>query len=155
LRDYQVAASGEPDVAIVLGLEHYVSGNKEQAPMSYLIATPEMMAAAATDVAAIGSSLSEANAAAAAPTMGVLAAGADDVSAAIASMFTQHAAAYQGLSAQATAFHAQFVQTLHSAEAAYANTEIANVQQCLLNAINTPAHAMTGRPLIGTGGGGF
>ena len=43
--------------------------------MSFLIAAPEMLAAAATDVASIGSTISEANAAAAAPTTGVLAAG--------------------------------------------------------------------------------
>jgi len=36
--------------------------------MSYLIAAPDMLAASATEVAGIGSSLSEANAAAAAPT---------------------------------------------------------------------------------------
>ena len=52
--------------------------------MSYVIAAPEMIAAAATDLANIGSSLSEANAAAAAPTTGVLAAAEDEVSAAIA-----------------------------------------------------------------------
>ena len=42
--------------------------------MSYVIAAPDMLAAAAADVAGIGSSLSAANAAAAAPTTGVLAA---------------------------------------------------------------------------------
>ena len=58
--------------------------------MSYVVVPPEMVAAAATDLANIGSSLSEASAAAAAPTMGVLAAGADEVSAAIAALFTAH-----------------------------------------------------------------
>jgi hypothetical protein len=37
-----------------------------RAAMSYVVAVPEMLAAAASDVAGIGSSLSEANAAAAA-----------------------------------------------------------------------------------------
>ena len=45
--------------------------------MSSLIAVPEMLAAAATDVASIGSTISAANASAAAPTTGMLAAGAD------------------------------------------------------------------------------
>lgn len=72
--------------------------------MSYVVVPPEMVAAAATDLANIGSVLSEANAAAAAPTIGVLAAGADDVSAAIAALFTAHGQAYQALSAQAAAF---------------------------------------------------
>jgi hypothetical protein len=45
--------------------------------MSYLIAAPEFVSAAATDLARIGSAVSSANAAALAPTSGVLAAGAD------------------------------------------------------------------------------
>lgn len=55
--------------------------------MSYVLATPEMVAAAANNLAQIGSTLSAANAAALAPTTGVLAAGADEVSAAVASLF--------------------------------------------------------------------
>ncbi len=42
--------------------------------MSYVIAAPELLAAAASDVAGIGSSLSAANAAATAPTTSVVAA---------------------------------------------------------------------------------
>lgn len=51
--------------------------------MSYVIAAPETLAAAATQVAGIGSMLHAANAAAARSTTGKLAAGADEVSAAI------------------------------------------------------------------------
>lgn len=61
--------------------------------MSYVLATPEMVAAAANNLAQIGSTLSAANAAALAPTTGVLAAGADEVSAAVASLFSGHAQA--------------------------------------------------------------
>lgn len=56
--------------------------------MSYVLATPEMVAAAANNLAQIGSTLSAANAAALAPTTGVLAAGADEVSAAAATAST-------------------------------------------------------------------
>ncbi|WP_152316211.1 PE family protein, partial [Mycobacterium tuberculosis] len=52
--------------------------------MSLVIVTPETVAAAASDVARIGSSIGAANAAAAGSTTSVLAAGADEVSAAIA-----------------------------------------------------------------------
>ena len=97
--------------------------------MSFLIAAPEMMAAAATDAARIGSTISEANASAAVPTTGVLAAGADEVSAAIASLFSGHAEAYQALSAKASAFHQQFVQLLNGGAASYAQTEAANAEQ--------------------------
>ncbi|AIH46685.1 PE family protein, partial [Mycobacterium tuberculosis] len=48
--------------------------------MSFVIANPEMLAAAATDLAGIRSAISAATAAAAAPTIQVAAAGADEVS---------------------------------------------------------------------------
>ncbi|ORC14153.1 hypothetical protein B1T46_28795, partial [Mycobacterium kansasii] len=119
--------------------------------MSLVIAMPEMVALAATDLTSIGSTISSANAAAAVSTTGLLAAGADEVSATIASLFSQHAAEYQALSAQVVAFHSQFVQTLNSGAAAYAGAEAANVQQNLLDLINQPFLALTGRPLIGNG----
>jgi hypothetical protein len=56
--------------------------------MSYLVVVPEFVASAATDLSRVGSALSAARAAAAAPTTGVLAAGADEVSAAVASLFS-------------------------------------------------------------------
>jgi hypothetical protein len=62
--------------------------------MSYVIAAPDMLAATAADVAGIGSSLSAANAAAAASTTRVIAAGGDEVSAAIASLFSSHGTAF-------------------------------------------------------------
>lgn len=56
--------------------------------MSYVLAAPEVFAAAASDVAGIGSSLSAANVAAAVSTTGVLTAAGDEVSAAIAALFS-------------------------------------------------------------------
>ena len=81
--------------------------------MSYVIAAPEMMAAAAADLATIGSDLSAAHTAAAAQTTGMLAAAEDEVSAAIAALFSAHGQGFQALGAQAAAFHAQFVQALN------------------------------------------
>ncbi|WP_016720276.1 PE domain-containing protein, partial [Mycobacterium tuberculosis] len=46
--------------------------------MSFVVAAPEVVVAAASDLAGIGSAIGAANAAAAVPTMGVLAAGADE-----------------------------------------------------------------------------
>ncbi|WP_142361371.1 PE family protein, partial [Mycobacterium ostraviense] len=94
--------------------------------MSFVLASPEALAAAAADVVGIGSSLRSANAAAAAPTTAVLAAGADEVSAAVASLFSGHGQAYQSLSSQMTAFHDQFVQALNSSSGAYATAEATN-----------------------------
>lgn len=59
--------------------------------MEFVSAAPEFVSAAAADLANIGSTISAANAAALAPTSGVLAAGADEVSAMIAWLFGAHA----------------------------------------------------------------
>jgi len=69
-----------------------------------VIAAPEMMVSAATDLASIGSTLNVANAAAPAPTTGILVAAEDEVSAAIAALFSAHGQGFQALTAQAAAF---------------------------------------------------
>ncbi|MEK0622467.1 PE family protein, partial [Mycobacterium ulcerans] len=128
--------------------------------MSYVIAAPEMLAGAATDLAGIGAALQSANGAAAAPITGVLAAGADEISAAVAALFSGHALDYQALSTQMAGFHQQFVTALNSAGASYAAAEAASanplqaVEQQLLGVINAPTQALLGRPLIGDGTAG-
>ncbi|ORV46288.1 PE domain-containing protein [Mycobacterium conspicuum] len=96
--------------------------------MSYVIAAPEFMTAAATDLANVASSLNEATAAAAPSTTGVAVAAADEVSAAVATLFSRHAEAFQAVSARAAAFHAQFVRALNTAGDAYMAAEVANSQ---------------------------
>ena len=117
----------------------------------WVIAAPEYVAAAASDLANIGSSLSTANVAALVPTSGVLAAGADEVSAMIAALFSSHAQAYQALSAQAASFHAQFVQLMNTGASQYALAEAANasplletVGQGAAGAVNSSVQALTG-----------
>ena len=94
--------------------------------MSFVTAQPEALAAAAGTLQAIGTGLSAQNAAAAAPTTGVVPAAADEVSALTAAQFAAHAQMYQAVSAQASAIHEQFVNTLHSSSGSYAITEAAN-----------------------------
>src|ERR1700758_822647 len=105
--------------------------------MSFVIAAPEIMTAAATDLANVASTLSEANAAAAMPTPAL----------------------------RAAPFHDQFVHKLSACAESYAVAECFNVadftanpaqtiQQDLLNAINAPFLTLTGRPLIGNGANG-
>ena len=53
----------------------------------------------------------------------MLAAAADEVSTAVAALFSGHGQAFHALSSQAAAFHAQFVQNMTSGGAAYAGTE--------------------------------
>jgi hypothetical protein len=94
--------------------------------MSYLIAAPEMMTSAAADLATIGSNVSAAHMVAAARTVAVVPAAADEVSASIAHMFSQHAASYQALAGQAAAFQEQLVQHLTAGVFSYAATEAVN-----------------------------
>jgi triacylglycerol lipase len=94
--------------------------------VSYVVALPEMMSAASTEVASIGSAVTTANQGVASATTGVLAAAEDEVSAAIAAFFSAHGQGYQALSAQVASFHEQFVQTLGGAAGAYAAAEAAN-----------------------------
>lgn len=119
--------------------------------MSFVIVAPEALMSVASEVAGIGSALNAANAAAAAPTTGVLAAAADEVSAAMAALFGAHAQEYQRLSAQAAGFHAQFVQALNAGVNSYASAEAANasplqaVEQQVLGLINgRPSSAWVG-----------
>ncbi len=55
--------------------------------MSFVFATPGVLATATTDLASIGSALSAANLTAAGPTTALPAAAADEVSAAVAALF--------------------------------------------------------------------
>jgi PE family len=113
--------------------------------MSYVNAAPEYVAAAATDLANIGSTISSANTAAMGPTSGVLAAGADEVSATVAALFDAHAQVYQALSAQAAYFHEQFVQLLNVGASHYALAEAANasplqtIEQGVLSVADAPS----------------
>src|SRR6516225_7306885 len=133
--------------------------------MSYLVAVPEVLGTAATDLASLGSTISSANAAAATRTTGMLAAAEDEVSAAIAAVFSAHGRGFQALGAQAAAVHEQFVLALTAGAGSYVGAEAANVaaftanpaqsiQQDLLSLINAPFVALTARPPIGNGANG-
>ena len=110
--------------------------------MAFLIATPERLAFAASSLEDINSTLSAANAAATAPTTGILAAAADEVSDAIAELFNTQAFGYQLASAQASAFHARLVTALTAGADLYASAEaggassLQNVGQQLANLVN-------------------
>lgn len=95
--------------------------------MSFVTTQPEMLITTAGTLAGLGSALSAHNAAAAAPTTGVIAPATDEVSAQTAASLAGHAQTYQAVSAQAAAIHQQFVATLTSNANSYADTEAANV----------------------------
>ncbi|QUR67430.1 PE family protein [Mycobacterium spongiae] len=117
--------------------------------MSFVRMSPDLVTAAAGDLAGIRSLLGEANAAAAALTTGGLAPAADGVSMIVAEVFGAHAQEYQGLSAQMGAFHDEIIRLMNGSVAAYLSTELANAEQAVVNAVNAPAQALLGSPLIG------
>jgi hypothetical protein len=94
--------------------------------MSFVTADPESLTSAAESLTGIGSAISTQNAAAAAPTTGVVPAAADEVSALTAAQFAAHAEMYQAVSARAAAIHELFVSTLAASAGSYAAAEAAN-----------------------------
>ncbi|WP_186243549.1 PE family protein, partial [Mycobacterium simulans] len=119
--------------------------------MSIMLVSPEALEAATAQLQHIGSTLGTANAAATAQITAVVGAGADEVSAAVAALFSQQGQAYQRLSVEAAAFHGRFIQALNGSASAYAAAEAASVEQMLLDALNAPTQLLLGRPLIGDG----
>jgi hypothetical protein len=105
------------------------------------------LAAAAGNLQAIGSAITAHNAAAAAPTTGVVPAAADEVSALQATQFGAYGNLYQQVSAQAAAIHEMFVNTLGASADSYGATEAAN----------TVAAGSSGSGLLGllTGNGSY
>ncbi|OBJ54334.1 PE family protein [Mycobacterium sp. 1423905.2] len=96
--------------------------------MSFLFADTPFVAAAAGDLASIGTSISSASNSIASVTTAVIPAGLDEVSASIAALFGAHGQAYQALSQQAALFHEQFVQAMSAGAQAYASAEALNIQ---------------------------
>ena len=128
--------------------------------MSFISVNTDVVASAATHLESIGTTISDAHAAAAALTTELVPAAEDEISAAIVKVFGTCAQDFYGLAAQAAAFHDGFIQALNAGVGSYVAAEGANaaamlqtVQQGLAGAINAPAEALLGRPLIGTGAG--
>ncbi|GAB3021810.1 PE family protein [Mycobacterium bourgelatii] len=111
---------------------------------------PEIVAGAASELAEIGAAIGSANASAAAPTTQVLAAAADEVSTAIAALFSTNAQQFQSLANQALNFHDGFVKLLNNSAAQYLSTELTNAQQTLANTLNAPIQNLLGQLAIGS-----
>jgi PE family len=112
------------EISLHLAISWPVS-TKEQS-MSFVSIVPEMLSAAAGNLQSIGSAVSARNAAALAPTTGLVPAAADEVSALTAMQFAAHAQMYQVVSGQAAAMHQMFVSVLAASAGSYATTEAAN-----------------------------
>jgi PE family len=110
--------------------------------MSYVIAAPEMMTSTAADLATVGSDLSTVHAAAAVPTIALVPAAADEVSADVAHLFSRYAEDFHGLAGRATAFHEQFAPHLTASVHSYAGAEAANT--ALLHPLTAKVSAIGG-----------
>ncbi|WP_136623258.1 PE family protein, partial [Mycobacterium attenuatum] len=122
--------------------------------MSFLMVAPGSVAEAASSLVTIGSAVGAANVTAAAATTQLAAAAGDEVSAAIAALFSTYGRQYQQLSAQVASAQDEFVRALNGGAAAYVATEFANAEQAVLGVLNAPTQALLGRPLIGDGADG-
>jgi hypothetical protein len=120
--------------------------------MSYVNVAPGMVAATAEGVSSIGTTLSEVNGAAAVSTTNVLAAGADEVSVAITSLFNGHAQLYQELAARAAAFHQQFTRALAAAGNLYREAEQANNMALVTRIENATGITSLFEAVFGNGG---
>jgi PE family len=94
--------------------------------MSFVTTQPAALAASAGELQGVGFLVNSGNAAAAAPTTGVVPSAADEVSALTAMQFAAHAEIYQQISAHAALIHQQFVAALTMSSGSYADTEAAN-----------------------------
>ncbi len=112
--------------------------------MSFLVLAPDVLETAAADVARIGSAVTAGHLAAAVPTTELAAAGADEVSEAIAALFGAHAQEYQAAAARAAAYSEQFVRALSAATASYSATEAS-----IATSMQGPLAAATAAPLAG------
>ncbi|MDT5221367.1 MAG: hypothetical protein QOF15_3472 [Mycobacterium sp.] len=94
--------------------------------MSYVVAQPPGLTAAATELTGIGSVIDAAAVAAAAPTTGIMSAAADEVSAAIANLFGGFGLEFQTISSQFGGLYEGLVQRLTTTVEYYANAESIN-----------------------------
>jgi hypothetical protein len=114
--------------------------------VTYLVARPQLIASAAADIAEINSAIDAAKFAAAGPTTGVMAAAADEVSAAAAALFGGYGQQYQALLKQAAVFPEEFVQALAGAGRAYAAADAANAAAIsgALGQLTSPIRSLLG-----------
>ena len=86
--------------------------------MSFLIASPETVATAASDLSGIGSAIRAANFTAALSTTSVVGGAQDEVSAAVSALFSNYGQEYQALSARAERTYRAKAEELQAKESA-------------------------------------
>jgi len=94
--------------------------------MAHVSVVPDVLTAAAADVEKIRADLVVAHLASAPSTVAVMPAAADEVSASIAHLFSEHAQDYRAVAGQAAAYQQQFVENLRTGAYSYAGAESVN-----------------------------
>lgn len=123
--------------------------------MSFVTTQPEALTAAASTLQNFGSGMSAQNAAAAGPTIGVVPAAADEVSALQAAQFAAYGSWYQQVSAQATAVHQMLVNALGTSAGSYGATESANRAATSSTSLSGLLGGLTGSGTSGSGVSGM
>jgi len=120
--------------------------------MSFVITQPEALTAAASALQNLGTSMAAQDAAAAAPTTGVVPAAADPVSALQAVQFSAYGTWYQQVSDQAARIRQMLVSTLGTSAGSYGETEAANQTATGSTSLSSLLGGLTGS---GTSSSGF
>lgn len=103
--------------------------------MGLIYVRPQQLVDAAGELESLGVGVEDATFAAAGPTTSMLSAGADQVSAAIAELFSSHGQWYQSVAAQAQEFHNAFAQAVAASGSSYYNAEVLCAEQLLWNTV--------------------
>ncbi len=120
--------------------------------MTNLVTQPDLMSTAAADLAEIRSAIGAASTTTAGPTTGLVAAAGDEISAAVAKLFSAYGQEARALIDQASAFHDEFTRVLAAGGFAYAETEIANAAAAAKGALSSITAPI--QSLLGGGSGG-
>ncbi len=126
--------------------------------MSFLLVYPDLLSSATRDLENLGSALNSANMSASLPTGELVAAGADEISAAVATLFAEHGQRYQAVAGQFATSYERFVLRLLEATREFVTAEVAIVNYLATSAsslVNEPVLQVTGRPLYGDGAAGY
>lgn len=123
--------------------------------VSFVLADPGLVAAAAGQLDGIRSALNQAATTASGPTTGIAAAAEDEISVAVSRVFGTFGQEFQTLNTQASAFHVEFVRLLNGGAAQYVAAELANAGAAgaALPAATDPLGGLLGG-LLGGGGSG-
>jgi PE-PPE domain/PE family len=125
--------------------------------VSFVITTPQVLVTASMELAAIGPTLSEANAEAAAVITGLVPAAQDEVSERIAALFGSYAQGYHALSARVASSHQELVEVLNASAGSYAAAESVNAaalqiaRHDVVNAVNATTESLLGRSRMPAG----